>query len=259
MGQLVSAPVRATEPRPQRTLSSPHHQTPWHSRCRHLLCSTTIDQRPLTTRTMASQRPELPPPFIAVPGLPNLRDIGGQPVTWSSPGQQQDTQQAQQPGRKIIRRGIVYRSSEPSKVTEEGISILTERLGITHVYDLRSEVEIDRSRGKMLAGNWQPREWSGCQRVFVPVFLDQDYSPEALAARCAQYAHRSSEVGGCLIPYIFFPLSSFHRIIVCPEHCPVQPPLALPPHSTLGSPRDSLAGHLVPKHNRASSWPTPAS
>jgi hypothetical protein len=75
--------------------------------------------------------------------------------------------------------------------------MLTEDLGITHVYDLRSKVEIDRAHGKTLAAEWQPREWPGSKRVFVPVFLDQDYSPEALAVRFGQYSHHSSEVGLC--------------------------------------------------------------
>ena len=31
------------------------------------------------------------------------------------------------------------------------------------------------------------KEWEGCERVFVPVFADLDYSPEALALRFKQY------------------------------------------------------------------------
>jgi hypothetical protein len=121
------------------------------------------------------------PPFIHVPGLPNMRDIGGLPA---NPG-----------GTKVIRRGVVFRSSEPSRVTDEGISILTKDLRITHVYDLRSKVEIDRAHGKGVATDFEPREWPGGKRVFVPVFLDMDYSPEALATRIAQYANRDVEVG----------------------------------------------------------------
>lgn len=148
---------------------------------------------------MASQQPELLPPFIPVPGLPNLRDIGGQPVGGPGAGQQADDDAQQEPrsANKMIRRGVVYRSSEPSRVSEEGISMLTKDLGITRVYDLRSKVEIDRSHGETVAADWQPREWPGSQRVFVPVFMDQDYSPEALAVRFGQYSHHSSEVGSC--------------------------------------------------------------
>lgn len=126
-----------------------------------------------------TQDPSLPsPPFVFVPGLPNLRDIGGLPV-------------ASQPG-KVIRRGVVYRSSEPSKVTEKGVQVLNG-LGITRVYDLRSAIEIEKASK---TEGWKPREWDGAERVFVPVFLDQDYSPEALALRFADYSSRSEEVGG---------------------------------------------------------------
>lgn len=150
---------------------------------------------------MTSQKPELSPPFIAVPGLPNLRDIGGQLVTSPSPGQRRGgAPQGQQSPKKMIRRGIIYRSSEPSKLSDEGASILTENLGITHVFDLRSKVEIDRAHGKTLAADWQPKEWPGSKRVFVPVFLDQDYSPEALAVRFGQYSHHSTEVGSAVHP-----------------------------------------------------------
>ncbi|KAB5559774.1 tyrosine phosphatase [Coniochaeta sp. 2T2.1] len=138
---------------------------------------------------IASRQPELEPPFIAVPALPNLRDIGGQPV------QRQVDAEGEQPqqGKKIIRPGIVFRSAEPSKVSEEGVSMLTKDLGITHVFDLRSKVEIHRAREQTSAADWKPREWPGSKRVFVPVFLDQDYSPEALAVRFGQYSHHSSE------------------------------------------------------------------
>lgn len=121
--------------------------------------------------------PSLPsPPFVFVPGVPNLRDIGGLPI-------------AGQPG-KVIRRGLVYRSSEPSQVTDEGVLVLNE-LGITHVYDLRSALEIQKASQNE---GWRPREWDGAERVFVPVFLDQDYSPEALALRFAEYSSSAEEV-----------------------------------------------------------------
>jgi hypothetical protein len=110
-----------------------------------------------------------------------MRDIGGLPANPSKT--------------KVIRQGIIFRSSEPSRVTDEGVSILTQDLRITHVYDLRSKAEIDRAHGKDVATSFEPREWPGGKRVFVPVFLDVDYSPEALATRISQYANRDIEVG----------------------------------------------------------------
>lgn len=63
-----------------------------------------------------------------------------------------------------------------------------KKLGITHIYDLRSNNEIERN---MAAGRGGVVEWDGCQRVFVPVFKDKDYSPENLAVR---YKHYTSGV-----------------------------------------------------------------
>jgi hypothetical protein len=60
-----------------------------------------------------------------------------------------------------------------------------QRLGITHIYDLRSNNEIQRSEA---AGRGGVVEWEGCERVFVPVFEDRDYSPEKLALRYQNYA-----------------------------------------------------------------------
>lgn len=133
---------------------------------------------------MAAPTTPLPtPPFVDVPGLPNFRDCGGYPVTNTS-GEDGDAKP-----HKIIRRGILFRSSEPSLLTDDGIAILRDTLRITHVFDLRSLPEIEHDAKH---DGRQPREWDGAQRVFAPVFLDEDYSPEAVARR---YAHFSSAEG----------------------------------------------------------------
>lgn len=141
---------------------------------------------------MAATTSPLPtPPFVDVPGLPNFRDCGGYPVTnTNTSGEKGD-------GRphKIIRRGVLFRSSEPSLLTDDGIAILRDTLRITHVFDLRSLPEIERDA--KLDGR-QPREWDGAQRVFAPVFLDEDYSPEAVARRYAHFSNAEGEVSFAL-------------------------------------------------------------
>lgn len=69
---------------------------------------------------------------------------------------------------------------------------MSQQLGIRLVYDLRSAVEI--ARGLDSKNGFPIREWEGSERKFVPVFLDQDYSPEALALRYKNYAAESAEV-----------------------------------------------------------------
>jgi hypothetical protein len=116
------------------------------------------------------------PPFITVAGIPNFRDLGGYPIS-TSPDHS-------------VRREIIYRCGEPSKVTKDGISTM-QRLGITHIYDLRSNNEIQRAE---VAGRGGVVEWEGCERVFVPVFEDKDYSPERLAERYLNYSADGTEV-----------------------------------------------------------------
>jgi len=64
-------------------------------------------------------------------------------------------------------------------------------LRITHVYDLRSNPEIERAEA---AGRGGVVEWEGAKRVFVPVFRDADYSPEGVAVRFKAYASKHVEV-----------------------------------------------------------------
>lgn len=113
--------------------------------------------------------PDLPsPPFLHVPGLANLRDAGGYAIQ-GKPG-------------KAVRRGVIFRSADLTQLEDEGIAVLRP-LGITHVFDLRSVTELEK------AGHPPPKTWEGAARVFVPVFLDKDYSPEALALRFRNYSN----------------------------------------------------------------------
>ena len=110
------------------------------------------------------------PPFIEVAGIFNFRDVGGYPVA--------------DPKNHSIKREILYRCAEPSNVTKDGLATINQ-IGITHVYDLRSNNEIERAQA---AGRGGVVEWDGCTRVFVPVFADKDYSPEKLAIRYQDYS-----------------------------------------------------------------------
>lgn len=139
--------------------------------CKRIKISTTVSQlfHAMAFHDDTKQMLSLQsPPFVSISGIPNFRDLGGYAV---SPN-------------LAIRRNLVYRCGEPSKVTQEGIETL-KSLGITHMYDLRSKVEIDRNKDAGLGGI---KEWDGCERVFAPVFIDQDYSPENLALRLKDYA-----------------------------------------------------------------------
>jgi hypothetical protein len=114
------------------------------------------------------------PPFITIEGIQNFRDLGGYPT---SNGQS-------------IRCSVIYRCAEPSKVTTNGIESM-KNLRISTAYDLRSNNEIERSKA---SGRGGVTEWDGCNRVFAPVFNDEDYGPENIALRYADYTADGTEV-----------------------------------------------------------------
>lgn len=114
------------------------------------------------------------PPFVTIEGIPNFRDLGGYPVS----------------SNQSFRRSIIYRCAEPSQVTKNGIEAM-KSLKIASAYDLRSNNEIERSKA---SGRGGVTEWDGCSRVFAPVFTDEDYSPENLAIRYADYTAEGTEV-----------------------------------------------------------------
>jgi hypothetical protein len=53
------------------------------------------------------------PPFVDIPGIANFRDIGGLPTT---NGEQ-------------TRKGLVFRSADPCKATEDGMKKMSQELG----------------------------------------------------------------------------------------------------------------------------------
>lgn len=117
------------------------------------------------------------PPFVQVEGLPNLRDIGGYPVSKLSPIHS-------------VRRGLIYRGGAPANIDKDGLKTI-KSLGITHVYDLRSNTEIEKAEK---AGRAGVVLLDGSERVFAPVFTDLDYSPQSLAIRFANYQSGTPEV-----------------------------------------------------------------
>ena len=124
----------------------------------------------------------LEPPFVNVEGVRNLRDIGGYQTT---------------PG-FCTRRGLIYRSADIRVPTENALQQL-KSLGITAVYDLRSRHEImkaeetDKGMSKKIYDHWKSLP-NGPEYNFVPVFEDDEYSPEALIQRFRDYASRGTEV-----------------------------------------------------------------
>ena len=114
--------------------------------------------------------------FINIEGIHNLRDIGGQPISYGI----------------SVRRKLVYRSGYLDDLTEEG-RLRIQQLGIKKIFDLRSLLEVGRSKRE----NSQYKHWlassDGPERIVTPVFRDEDFAPEALAVRFKDYTSQGTE------------------------------------------------------------------
>lgn len=109
------------------------------------------------------------PPFVHLDGIPNFRGIGGWPV----------------PSGQSIRRNLVFRCGEPTRATDEDVKKI-QSLGVTHVFDLRSNPEIQKLQELGVAGR-AVIAWPGVERIHSPVFSEQAYDPVSLAARHAEH------------------------------------------------------------------------
>ena len=105
--------------------------------------------------------------------LPNLRDVGGQPISSTA----------------ATRHGLLYRSAAPRATAPAALAALS----ITVVYDLRSAVEIDREGG--VPATEAACTTPSCARRHVPVFTVDDYTPEAIALRYKDYGAADTTAG----------------------------------------------------------------
>jgi protein tyrosine/serine phosphatase len=128
-------------------------------------------------------------PFIHVPALANLRDVGSMKSTPS------------------IRSKILYRAADPSNVPLDGLSQLHNDLRIRTIFDLRSEPEI-LNTGTI--EEWQGRiaQFNSAHggstvpvtRNWTPVFKAEDYGPDAVAMRFRNYGD-ADYVKGFVLAY----------------------------------------------------------
>lgn len=148
---------------------------------------TLSDLEPLDPTTVAHVLSN--PPFVTISGVINVRDLGSLPST-SNSGQ-------------ITRPRYLFRGAELSSITEQGLGCTVplidstahnqpgkaelRELGITTVFDLRSDTEIQKYDSP------QPRI-EGVEILHIPVFRKDDYSPETMAkyVRAPHPDHRAT-------------------------------------------------------------------
>ncbi|KDQ64425.1 hypothetical protein JAAARDRAFT_28056 [Jaapia argillacea MUCL 33604] len=110
------------------------------------------------------------PPFVRCSGVYNIRHLGGY-VSNELGGE--------------TRPNFVFRSAELSGITEKGKEQL-RALGITTVFDLRSDTEMEKYNSPI-------PNIEGVEVVRVPVFQKEDYSPEMMAKRFELYSSGKTE------------------------------------------------------------------
>ncbi|EDU41659.1 Protein tyrosine serine phosphatase [Pyrenophora tritici-repentis] len=125
--------------------------------------NTNTDESPLPT-----------PPFHTLPNIHNLRDAALS-VTISTGAS--------------LRPNILFRSADVSKL-DIGDWKALNKLGVAHVFDLRSKPEIDKT---LVVTSTEDKTWiekmqqAGVTRTWTPIFSEHDYSPEKIAVRFAKY------------------------------------------------------------------------
>lgn len=122
------------------------------------------------------ERPSHPsfPPFHIVPGVSNFRDIGGWPTR-----------------KGHVRTGVLFRGSDTNRIKDEGIAKL-HQLNIKTEFDLRSKQQIEKTGGY--------RDFQGIDRVWAPVFTDEQYTEEAAKSRYELYASEGTE--GIVVAFV---------------------------------------------------------
>ncbi|KAI0934933.1 hypothetical protein AcV5_006617 [Taiwanofungus camphoratus] len=109
------------------------------------------------------------PPFVVVEGVINIRDFGG--YATADPA-------------VIVKSSHLFRSGDPSRITERGVKQLHE-LGIRKVFDLRADVEIAKYNSANLG-------IEGVEFVRAPI-LDEAFDPVGVAERLKSFATSEAE------------------------------------------------------------------
>ncbi|CCL98588.1 uncharacterized protein FIBRA_00589 [Fibroporia radiculosa] len=163
------------------------------------------------------------PPFVQIPGVANVRDLGSYHSV-THPG-------------SMTRPRMLFRSAEISAITEEG-KVKLKELGISVVYDLRSDTEIERYESPM-------PEIEDVEVLRVPVFKTEDYSPEMMAKRFALYASGKTEAFMELYSQILDHGGLAFGVIL--RHVRDSPNEGLLFHCTAGKDRTGIAAALLLK------------
>jgi len=162
------------------------------------------------------------PPFVTIDGVLNVRDLGSYPTADPS---------------LITKPSLMYRSGEVSGITEEGKSQL-KSLGITHIFDLRSDPEIAKWHSPI-------PHIDGVEVVHAPVFKNEDYSPEMMAKKFELYSVNKTDAFMVLYTQIMDNAGPSFRAIF--RHIRDHPGSGCMFHCTAGKDRTGILSALLLK------------
>ncbi|OXV06565.1 hypothetical protein Egran_05660 [Elaphomyces granulatus] len=128
---------------------------------------------------MATPTSELPsPPFVAVEGVCNFRDIGGYPITESN--------------FNYVKRGLVYRSAVLCDITNDGIKTIVLALGICVIFDLRSRIELLQIPMQFIPG---------VVTIHAPIFSARETTRDKTAERYHRFMSGDSTEAAFVVAY----------------------------------------------------------
>ncbi|TAQ86716.1 hypothetical protein B7494_g4955 [Chlorociboria aeruginascens] len=107
------------------------------------------------------------PPFVPIQGLDNFRDVGGYAIATPS-----------YTCSSLTRKFILYRGPDISPIAVAGVRKL-HTLNIKMIFDIRSVPQITRAGGV--------KEIEGIERVWCPVFSEEEYTEAKAGARYGMY------------------------------------------------------------------------
>ncbi|KAL8992742.1 MAG: hypothetical protein Q9169_006874 [Polycauliona sp. 2 TL-2023] len=129
----------------------------------------------MSSQVQTDDSPLPTPPFVPIPGMVNMRDLGGY-----------STNESYYRPRSSIRQGLIYRGGEPSRITPEGRAKF-KALGIKKVFDIRTKDEIGtEANDATLAAVQMPIvELEGTERIHLNV-MKEDYGKPPDKTEAAQ-------------------------------------------------------------------------
>jgi protein-tyrosine phosphatase len=184
------------------------------------------------------------PPFINVEGVANFRDIGGYAVT--------DAGSGSSPSGSVVRRGFIFRSALPTKITPRGVKTLVEDLRVRTIYDLRSAIETRKAplSSELFVLSSTPSSSSPVQEIkvevhHVPVVGDTEINPEQLARRSRDQLMSSEGTAGFVAAYadiLTYGVHAYRRIFSHIRDRPHEPLLI---HCAGGKDRTGVLAALI--------------